>query len=754
MILVAITLAVYLERAWVARRARKSAPPPAPASVERQSQELSFSKMEGKRTLFTVHAVRSTEYKGNSDNVLEDVHITIFGRNGERHDTMHTRSCQYSKESGRIACMGDVQMDLQSAADAARAGENAIAASARVVHVETRHVTFDRETGIAETDQPVRFVFPAGECDAIGVRYQSDLGMVRLARDVRMTLRSGQAGAGPNAEREVSVRGASLEYRRDARVLRLLGPAEAVTGTERLSAGVLDVFLDAGYHAQRLVASPGSGGAQPELRTQQARGESTVSADSFVAHFASSGWIEKVEAIGAVRGRLDRAEQKDQFEATRMDLGFWPRVQRPREITLTGDVSLRTSIPKTGETRAMQTSALRVSFSGEKENEASRPVRAETLAAASVDWTERVAAGAARPAQTKLRAERMSLDFGPQGQAQALNASGNVQMQRQIPGRPVQTATGRSGTATLAASGGWTQVELRDDVRLSEGDRRAQADRATLQRADQTAVLTGNASVRDSTMVTQAERITFLQQTWNMRAEGGVKSTELSPGKASVNLAAEPANLTADALAASSQLGRAEYKGHARLWQGSSVLEADAITLLKAPRILQASGSVRAAFPQAELPAGGGASPATATKKPGRTALWHVQSGTLTYSDTEGRAHLEKDVVAASEAETIRAPLIDLYFSRSGNNRGQQISCAFGTGGVTIEQGDRRGTAEQGEYTAAEGKFVLSGGAPTLYDGLRGTTTGRQLTFFLADDTIIVDSEKGSRTLTKHRVER
>jgi lipopolysaccharide export system protein LptA len=77
-----------------------------------------------------------------------------------------------------------------------------------------------------------------------------------------------------------------------------------------------------------------------------------------------------------------------------------------------------------------------------------------------------------------------------------------------------------------------------------------------------------------------------------------------------------------------------------------------------------------------------------------------------------------------------------------------------GTGGVIVEQGSRRATAERGEYTATEGKFVMSGGNPTLFDGASGTTTGRQLTFFLADDTIIVDSENGSRTLTKHRVEK
>jgi lipopolysaccharide export system protein LptA len=117
----------------------------------------------------------------------------------------------------------------------------------------------------------------------------------------------------------------------------------------------------------------------------------------------------------------------------------------------------------------------------------------------------------------------------------------------------------------------------------------------------------------------------------------------------------------------------------------------------------------------------------------------------------------------------MRAAAVDLYFTRGGTANTnaasapvaassatgtQQISRAAGTGGVIVEQGTRKATAESGEYTAADGKFVMSGGNPTIYDASEGTTTGRQLTFFLADDTIIVDSENGSRTLTKHRVEK
>ena len=138
----------------------------------------------------------------------------------------------------------------------------------------------------------------------------------------------------------------------------------------------------------------------------------------------------------------------------------------------------------------------------------------------------------------------------------------------------------------------------------------------------------------------------------------------------------------------------------------------------------------------------------------------------MSYSDKESRAHLEHNVVVQSEEQRMRAPALDLYFTRSAapapnggssaNAPGvaQQISRAVGTGGVTVDEGSRRATAERGEYIADTGKFVMSGGTPTLYDGSAGTTTGRQLTFYLADDTIIVDSENGSRTLTKHRVEK
>jgi lipopolysaccharide export system protein LptA len=136
-----------------------------------------------------------------------------------------------------------------------------------------------------------------------------------------------------------------------------------------------------------------------------------------------------------------------------------------------------------------------------------------------------------------------------------------------------------------------------------------------------------------------------------------------------------------------------------------------------------------------------------------RRVMWRVRAGTLAYKDREGQAHLEKGVHAQSPDADMQAAALDLFFTRIAG-QGQQVERAVGLGGVEVRQGDRRATADRAEYTAAEGKFVLSGGNPTIFDAFRGTTTGRQLTFTNADDTIIIDSEQGSRTLTKHRVEK
>jgi lipopolysaccharide export system protein LptA len=780
LLLASLTAGVYLQHKWVEHRQREKAPPPAPKGATRFSSGLMFSKMDGDRKIFTVEASKATDFKEKEASLLEDVKITIFGKTGTRHDTIHTQSCQYHQEGGSIACSGEVQIDLESAADAERAAKNPAEAPPQKIHAETRGVTFKRLTGTAQSDQPVKFVFPNGNGEAVGVEYHSEEGAVRLLRDVHLSLvppKSEVPRKKPmktRAQDPVRVTGKSLDFERDSRVMRLQGPVDAETSQARLMAGELTLNLDKGFRAEKLVATAGEIGKKPELTSQRADGPTSLSAETLTAHFAPEGSLTKIEGAGNVHGSRRSGKEEDEFSAENAQLDLRPKVSQPKELNLNGNAALKTRANNAGSERVLQTNALRVEFADDTRTKGSKPKRAETLSSGSIEWTDPApqsatpgVAASSAAARTKLQADKLEMEFGPEGKAKQLIATDNVRTERAVAGSPLQTASAQNGVAQLLPAGGWSQMDLQGEVKLKEGDRSGQADHAVFVRTTQTALLTGKALARDATTETQAPRITFNQTTGDIRAEGGVRSTDFSAKGSAVQLAPVPVNLSSDSMQANSKTGRALYAGHARLWQADSVMEANSIELLRETKVLNAVGNVRAVFSQTPGP------PAAQTlagqaplKKP---SLWHVTAGTLTYRDTENRAHLEKNVVAQSADQIMRAAVVDLYFTRSGavnaitangpagansTAGAQQISRAVGTGGVIVEEGDRRATAERGEYIAADGKFVMSGGNPTIYDASEGTTTGRQLTFFLADDTIIVDSENGPRTLTKHRVEK
>jgi len=197
---------------------------------------------------------------------------------------------------------------------------------------------------------------------------------------------------------------------------------------------------------------------------------------------------------------------------------------------------------------------------------------------------------------------------------------------------------------------------------------------------------------------------------------------------------------------------------------------------------MKATGKVVAIFPQAssqfaKLPSGpskpsSGKPSLPSSEAPSGPTLWDIHAPVLTYWSDTGKAHLEGGVTANSQQGSLDSRTLDVFLASGppaaglpaasgaptatsqGPSGGRQLDRALALGGVVVRQGDRRGTSEQAEYTAADGKFVLSGGNPTLTDAASDTTTGHSLTFFVANDTILIDSQEGLRTLTKHRVEK
>ena len=754
---------VYAERALRRSRANRNSPVAVPVTVEQQSAQFSFSKVEQSRTIFTVRASHATQYKDQNRVLLEDVWITLYGRDGSRNDNIHTRECSYDG-SGDVRCEGEVTIDMANA-------HPAPGHSADTLQIKTSNLSFNRNTGEASTPAPVEFHFPTGQGRGVGVSYSSSDSTVRVEQAVQFELAAtDQTGGMP-----VTATGSSLELRRADRTIVLKGPATVQEGARELTADSFSIELDADNHARRAVAE-----GHPQIRATEGGGKIDVSALRFEAVLNPAGWVEHVVADGNIVGTRQAATGTDRFSAAHTEFVMLPQKNLIQDMTATGGVIAESH--QGADSRMLKTDALRVKFSAPSTSTGAHPGQlpgkadqqriesAETLAPATIE-------SHTANDMTSLHAKKFVAQLGSAGHLDKLFGHDGVDVRRQIGNAEPQTLSAAELVATFGAHGDWDTLDQRGSVRFQQGDRRASADHANIVRATDTITLDGSPVISDAISRTTAANVTVNQKSGDVRATGGVVSTYIPSAKGdALSLGSGTAHISADSLSGTvgSNHVVVTYAGHARLWQGESVLDSDQIELWQDDKKLQASGHVVAVFAQvagslAGMP--GKRSGATAGAAAGPT-LWKITAPTLTYWSDQGKAHLEGGVFADSNQGSLASRTLDLFLtpgappSPSGSPPatasgappaamgGRQLERALALGGVVVRQSDRRAMAEQAEYTAADGKFVLSGGEPTIADAGSDTTTGHSLTFFVANDTILIDSQEGSRTLTKHRVEK
>jgi lipopolysaccharide export system protein LptA len=763
---------VYTERAFRRARAGRNAPAAVPVTVQQQSAQFSFSKVEQDRTIFTVRASHATQYKDQNRAVLQDVWITLYGRDGSRNDNIHTRECSYEGAQD-VRCEGDVEIDLANANPAAAQPDNL---STGTVQVKTSNLSFNQSTGEASTTAPVEFRFPSGQGHGVGVSYSTNDSIVRIDQAVEFELNaSEQTGGMP-----VTATGNSLEIRRADRTVVLEGSAVVTEGARELSADTFLVELDADYRARRAVAE-----GHPQILSNEGGGKTVVTAERFEAVLSPAGWVEHVVAHGNIAGTRQTAAGTDRFSAAHAEFVMVPEKNLIQDMNATGDV--RAESHQHGDSHVLKTEALRVTFStgsvsgpaGHAPGKADqqRIESAETLAPATIE-------SRSTSEVTTLRAKKFVAQLGPSGHLDRLLGHSGVEVRRQIGNNPPQILSAAELIATFGPQGDWDTVDQRGNVRFQQVDRQATADHAHIVRATDTITMDGSPVISDAVSRTTAANVVVNQNSGDLRATGGVVSTYVAAAQAdALSLGSGTAHISADTL--SGNVGKSHamvtYTGHARLWQGESVLDSDQIDVWQDDKKLRATGHVVAVFSQISGPVLPAPSIRTSSKPdpqnsasssaaPGPT-LWKVLAPILTYWSDQGKAHLEGGVTASSSQGYLESRTLDLFLnpptpgaggatppvaskSAAGAPVGRQLERALALGDVVVRQGDRRAMAEQAEYTAADGKFVLSGGEPTIADASSDTTKGHSLTFFVANDTILIDSQEGSRTLTKHRVEK
>ena len=143
-----------------------------------------------------------------------------------------------------------------------------------------------------------------------------------------------------------------------------------------------------------------------------------------------------------------------------------------------------------------------------------------------------------------------------------------------------------------------------------------------------------------------------------------------------MSLGSGPGHISAETLTGSTTSGHVTYLGHARLWQGDSVLEANQIEVWRDEKKLQATGNVVANFPQASPPRPLSLSaqpyaqnvrprdhPASASATPSGPTLWQIRAPLLTYWGDTGKAHLETGVTADSQQGSMQSRTLDVFLT-------------------------------------------------------------------------------------------
>ena len=703
----------YGVRRWRAARVRSALPAEIRGDVQQQAERFTFSRSDQGQTLFTVEASRTTERAGQTT-VLEDVVVKIYGHRGDRADEIRTPRCEYDqKGTGKIICPDEVTIRLGG-------GRDSPAQPGRSILLVTTNVEFDTLQGVAWTRQPVRFSFPQGSGQAVGMRYQPHEPRVQLESSVLIQVARGE-------EAPIEIQGAQLHYYTGTQSFVLLPPLRLALPGRTLVADRLRMELTPDFRTKRIEAT-----GRVRLEGRQGERHLKGQAARVEAIYDSEGLIERLLAQGEVHFTARGRDSEETLTCREADFTFDPSRHWVERIVASGNARLDSQTAK--GTRTLRAPLLELQFrAGGIDRQLLTARKRGTLVLQDRNGEQRTVVG-----------DQIALEFVESKRLRSLAASGDVETQETRPDGQLRQTWSKELRARFDAEGNLAEAEQWGDFRYRGGDWQAEAGRAHYRAETDTIVLRERPVVWDPTSRTRATIIEVVQKTGSVRAEGQVRTTQKdSAGSGHGFGAGEPIQLAAERMRAERNGNWARYEGHARLWQGESRLAASTIDLFRDLGRLVAEGNVTSLFVeevQEEKREG------TSIRR--RRAVT-VTAEKFTYQEAERRGVFERSVRAWNDFGVLTAPHLEVFLAPGVGASSDRLERAWARGGVQIEQGTRLATGEEAEYLAVAQTVVLWGGSPTLSDRERGSTTGARLTLFLVDGRISVDSAEGTRTLTR-----
>jgi lipopolysaccharide export system protein LptA len=700
------------------------------------SHAWTYKQTTNGKTAITVSAEDLQEIEGKQQ--LTGVQLDIFHKDGNEYDHVKCAKAEFDMNQGVLYSDGDVEITMGVSVDKPPSG--------RLIVIKSSGVRVESKTGKAHTDRLATFQFDRGEGKGVGADYDPNTRELVMHSQVDLTWRGSDPKTVP-----MKITAGEVTYKeRESKVL--LSPWSKLTrDTMRLSAGPAVVTLVSGtiklVETQNATGSDQRPGRNLDYAAKQLR-----------LDFDDNNQIQKITGVEEARlvSKQDTTITTMTADRVVMDLDTSGDGSVLQTAVASGHSMVETNpVPakdvELADTRILKSESIRTKMrAGGQEIES-----VETDSAGAIEFIP----NRAEQPHRWMNGDRVAIAYGPKNQIQSFR-SVNVTTRTEKP-KPADAkempAPELTWSKDLLAtfqpnSSQLGKLEQWGNFRYEAGDRRAKADRAALDQANDLIDLVGGARISDATGSADADKIQLNQKSGDFSAEGNVSSTRLpdkkkkdSGGMLSED---EPLHARAKKMSSSDNSQQIRYEGTAVLWQGANRLEADTVEIDRENSVLKAHGHVVSqlldkAQDGSSREAGStkpNASKKAATKQAARV-FTVVKAPELEYND-QARVANYKDGVTLDrpdmkvKAREIRAFLRD-------NSDDSSLDHAFADGQVEIDQSSqgrvRKGTSEHAEYYVDEDKVILEGGSPKFVDSLRGNTLGEKLTWFSKDDRLLVN---------------
>jgi len=341
------------------------------------------------------------------------------------------------------------------------------------------------------------------------------------------------------------------------------------------------------------------------------------------------------------------------------------------------------------------------------------------------------------PGRREVQGNLLAFEFNPEGKLTDFRGRGGVRLRLLPEGAPdsdIRTVTARSFESTFdPQSGELVELHCSQAVKFSRGEVRAEAEDGVYRTRTNRLNLTGSPRLWDSRAQLEANLVDIDVGTGDLDASGNVRSTQTGAASSASGLdffstGGEGAvYFLSEKFAYERRSDTATYTGAARGVRGENQIEGERIVLKGGGEEIEALGAVRTSFLQQE-------------KGKGEPQRILAVAQVFNYSRDEGLLRYREGVTVTKPELTMRGQRVYLKPGPEGGIESIRIE-----GKVDIQLASSRARGDEANYLAASEKMQVFGEKATLQDGDK-LTEGKELTFFLTDDRILVDGREESRT--------